>query len=108
MPMNNFWIEKFKNEALPKLIHDFKPETILLFGSHVKATANEDSDIDVIIVSKAFSNIPFLKRMPMILKKVRFEKHIDYICYSPKEFQKIKNRSSVVMDALEYGEYMEV
>jgi len=37
-------------------------------------------------------------------KKIRFNKHIDFICYSPAEFQKIKNTFSIVIDALEYGE----
>ena len=98
------WLERFKREALPKIIVEFKPEKILLFGSRIKGTANEDSDIDVIVVSNAFANIPFIERMSLILKMIRFPKHIDFICYSPEEFQRIKDKSSVLMDALETGE----
>jgi predicted nucleotidyltransferase len=102
--MSDRWLEKFKQRVIPQLIREFQPEKLVLFGSRIKGGADEDSDIDVIIVSKAFAGIPFVKRMPLILKKIRFDKHIDFICYSPTEFRKIKNTSSVVMDALQYGE----
>ena len=98
------WLERFKREVLPKLIAEFKPEKILLFGSRIKGTADENSDIDVIVVSNAFANIPFIERMSLILKMIRFPKHIDFICYSPEEFARLKNKSSVLMDALENGE----
>jgi predicted nucleotidyltransferase len=48
------WLERFKREVLPKLIAELKPEKILLFGYRIKGTADENSDIDVIVVSNAF------------------------------------------------------
>jgi predicted nucleotidyltransferase len=99
--MNDFWIEKFKKEALPKIIEEFHPEKIILFGSRVHGEAKEESDIDVIVVSNAFNDTPFLKRMPMVVRKTRFPKHVDYLCYSPEEFNRVKKTSSVVRDALE-------
>ena len=48
--MNKNILTKFKKEALPKIIAELNPKMILLFGSHIKDTANEDSDIDVIEV----------------------------------------------------------
>jgi predicted nucleotidyltransferase len=39
----------------------------LLFGSRIKGTATENSDIDVIVVSNAFATIPFIERMSLIL-----------------------------------------
>ena len=104
--MNDTWLTKFKQNVVPQLIQEFSPEKIILFGSRIKGEANENSDIDVIIVSKAFADIPFIRRMPMLLKRVKFDKHIDFICYSPKEFKKIQNTSSIVMDALKYGEFV--
>lgn len=101
--MIDHWVEKFKQEAVPKIITEFKPEQIFIFGSRIKGGATEDSDLDVIVVAEAFFNIPFVKRRPMVLKKVRFEKHIDFMCYSPVELQKIKNQSAILMDALEYS-----
>ena len=48
-----------------------------------------------------FYGIPFIKRMPMISKRVPFPKHVDYICYTPNEFDRMKNESTVIIDALE-------
>jgi hypothetical protein len=56
------------------------------------------------MISDSFTNVPFIKRMPMVLKKAPFEKHVDYICYTPGEFNRIKYESSILMDALENGE----
>ena len=88
---------------MPILVKEYKPENIILFGSQVTGKADESSDIDVIIVSKAFAKLPFIKRMPHILKRIDFEKHIDLICYSPKEFENIKTRSSLIIDAIDTG-----
>lgn len=80
---------------------EFKPKKVIIFGSSVKGTAKRYSDIDVIIISPYFSHIPFLKRMPLVLKKPSFPKHVDYICYTPEEYERIKEESSIIMDALE-------
>jgi len=99
--MIDHWLEKFQKEALPKLVKEFKPLKVILCGSRVRATAKKGSDIDIIIISSYFVNIPFLKRMPLVLKKVPFPKHVDYICYTEEEYEKIKTESSIIMDALE-------
>jgi len=95
------WIRRFRREALPKIQAEFRPERIILFGSRVRGTAHEDSDIDVIIVSTFFQDISFLKRMALALRKIPFPKHVDYFCYTPGEFERIKTESIVIMDALE-------
>jgi len=99
--MKDFWIEQFKNLAIPKIIAKFKPERILIFGSRILGNANEDSDIDAIIISKTFSNISFFERMPLVLKTIKFPKHIDFFCYTPEEFKRISKSSSIIMEALE-------
>ena len=99
--MNDYWLQKFKKEALPKIIEEFHPKRIILFGSRIKGEAREESDLDVIIVAETFRGIPFLRRMPLVVRKSKFPKHVDYICYFPEEFDRVKKTSSVVMDALE-------
>ena len=39
--------------------------------------------------------------MPYVLRKVPFVKHVDYLCYSPDEYERIKDESAIIMDALE-------
>jgi predicted nucleotidyltransferase len=99
--LTDFWIEKFRKEALPKIFREFKPDKVIVFGSRVRGTARAESDIDVILFSSYFKNIPFLKRMPLVLKKAPFPKHVDYMCYTPQEYERIKSESSIIMDALD-------
>ncbi len=99
--MADRWVERFREEALPKLVEEFNPESVLIFGSRARGTAEENSDIDVIVVSSYFAEMPFLRRMPYVLRKVPFVKHVDYLCYTPDEYEKIKDESAIIMDALE-------
>ncbi|MBF0404377.1 nucleotidyltransferase domain-containing protein [Candidatus Magnetominusculus xianensis] len=105
---HDVWIEKFKNEALPLIVNAFSPEMVLIFGSRITGMADEGSDIDIIVVSDYFKGTVFINRMAVLLKTVRFPKHIDALCYSPEEFENIRATSSVVIDALEHGETLSV
>lgn len=102
--MKDLWVQRFKKKALPLLISIFKPEEIIIFGSRITGNAHEDSDIDVVMISDSFANVPFIKRMPLVLRKAPFEKHVDYICYTPGEFNRLRYKSSLLLDALESGE----
>lgn len=99
--MADRWVERFREEALPKIVEEFKPESVLIFGSRASGSAEENSDIDVIVVSSYFADMPFLRRMPYVLRKVPFIKHVDYLCYTPDEYERIKDESAIIMDALE-------
>ena len=96
-------VKRYQKEALPILIKEFNPIRVLFFGSRVKGCATKDSDLDVIVVSPVFHNIKFVKRMPLVLKKVRFPKHVDYLCYTKEEYEKIKDESAIIKDALKHS-----
>jgi predicted nucleotidyltransferase len=98
--MNDQVIEVFRSDILPKLIEYFRPEGIILFGSRVQGTAHDESDLDVIVVSPFFRDIPQHERFPLIRKKIRTSYSIDYLCYTPEEFEQMKTRSSVLESAL--------
>ncbi len=66
--MRDRWVERFIKKALPKILSCVSPSRVIIFGSRVRCGAREDSDIDVIIVSDYFKDIPFVKRMPMLLR----------------------------------------
>ena len=99
--MSDLWIDRFSKDVLPLIVKEFKPEKVMFFGSRVSGGASEESDIDIIIISEAFKNIPFVKRMGKILQLIRFPKHVDYLCYTSEEFSNVKNNSVVIEDALE-------
>lgn len=99
--VQDIWIERFKKEALLRNIRQIKPVKVFLFGSRVFGNTTEDSDIDIIIISDTFIGIPFLKIIEIVLKTANFPKHIDCLCYTHKEFIKIRNSSSIVREAME-------
>ncbi|MDD1727575.1 MAG: nucleotidyltransferase domain-containing protein [Methanospirillum sp.] len=98
--MNDPVIDGFRLEILPKLIDLFQPEDVILFGSRVQGTPHDDSDLDVIVVSEYFRDVPQHERFPLVRKRIRTGYSIDYLCYTPKEFERLKTRSSVLESAL--------
>ena len=71
--MNDPIIEIFRSEILPKLIELFQPEDVILFGSRVQGTAHDESDLDVILVSETFRDIPRHERFPLVRKRIQTE-----------------------------------
>ena len=98
--MTDNWIERLKTKAIPKIVKEIGPARIYVFGSRVKGLATEESDIDLIIISEYFANIPFVQRMSRILRLADFDKHLDVLCYTPTEYEEIKQSSSLIQDAL--------
>ena len=97
------WVERFVQEALPRIKEILKPRLVLIFGSRIKGKSSDESDIDVIIVSDFFNGKPFLGRMPFMLRLVRFPWPIDFLCYTPEEFEKIQHDSIIVKEAMREG-----
>jgi predicted nucleotidyltransferase len=101
--ISDMWIERFVKESMPIIRKVLNPNLVIIFGSRVKGKSSEESDIDVIIVSDFFRGKPFLGRMPIMLRLLRFPWPIDFLCYSPDEFEIIKNNSIIIQEALKEG-----
>jgi predicted nucleotidyltransferase len=58
------------NEAIAKFValleKGIRIEAIVLFGSHARGTAHEDSDIDLAVISPDFEGLPINKRQEII------------------------------------------
>lgn len=96
-------VQQFVQLALPKICEHLQPQQVLLFGSRARGEARHDSDLDVIVVAEAFEGVPFLQRLPMMLRLVRFPRHVDYLCYTPTEFEPIQHTSAIVHQAVQEG-----
>ena len=44
------------------IVREYQPDKIILFGSLARANANEDSDIDLLVISDREKNLPRYKR----------------------------------------------
>ncbi|MBL0052265.1 MAG: nucleotidyltransferase domain-containing protein [Bacteroidetes bacterium] len=80
-------------DAVKNRIVDFlHPEKIILFGSYSNDTADEDSDLDILVVHK--TNIPRKERRLPLRKALRdFDFPMDIVIYTPEEIDNWKDAS---------------
>lgn len=96
-------VMKLLSQYLKKVNKKFKIEKAILFGSRAKDDWLLKSDVDLILISKEFENIPFRKRMSEVLEY--WDEYIDLevICYTPEEFNKLSRMITIVKEAKEKG-----
>ena len=91
------------NEFVSRLSEDFKVNNIIFFGSRAIGGAKQDSDIDLIIVSEDFEGMGFFERVSRMYDYWTLDMPVDFLCYTTKEFERLRKRISIVKDALENG-----
>jgi len=74
-----------------------------LFGSMASGKSHKCSDVDLIVVSKKFRGKGILDRSPTLYMNWDLDYPVDFLCYTPEEFEKRKTKVSIVKEALEHG-----
>ena len=78
-------------------------EKLILFGSSATGKTHKWSDIDLIVVSKVFYKMDFFERGAKMYDYWNLKKPVDFICFTPEEFDKLKNKVTIVRQAVEEG-----
>jgi predicted nucleotidyltransferase len=81
----------------------FKPERIILFGSHAKGRPDEDSDVDVMVVMRDARR---LGRHPAVAirMKVRSDFPVDMLVRDEREVaRRVKERDLFMLEIMERG-----
>lgn len=86
-----------------KLSREVPIETMIFFGSMAVGKSRKDSDIDLIVVSKKFRNKRFRYRPIGFYKFWNLSYPVDFLCYTPEEFDKLKNQITIVREAVKEG-----
>lgn len=78
------------NDIAQWIASEFNPEQIILFGSYAKGSADNGSDVDLVIIQD--TNLPYHKRgldirLSLIGNKIPF----DILVYTRNEFENEKN-----------------
>ena len=86
----------------------FPDARVILFGSRARGDALRTSDLDLIVVSRAFEGVAFTDRASMVLRVlweegVRLGVDVDLLCYTPGEFEAKVREIGVVSEAVRYG-----
>ncbi|MDI6902642.1 MAG: nucleotidyltransferase domain-containing protein [Methanocellales archaeon] len=93
-------LKKFK-ESMPK---KYRIEKIILFGSQATGKTKESSDIDLIIVSRERKKLELLPKLYHewhLVQKIDYP--VDFLCYTPEEFEKKKKQITIVREAVKEG-----
>jgi predicted nucleotidyltransferase len=99
-------IEKRKiNEIVSRIARVINPKKIILFGSYAIEKANDESDLDLLVVVEN-SGVPRYKRARAIRKHLWGISDIpkDIIVYTEKEIKEWQGvKSSFISNILQYG-----
>ena len=92
-------LKVFKNN----LGREISIKKMYLFGSRAKGNAKRWSDFDLLIVSSMFWHKETYERALGFRKYWNFDYPVDFLCYTPEEFNKLKKQVSIVKEAIENG-----
>jgi len=82
---------------------DFPISEMYLFGSMASGKIHKYSDIDLIIVSPKFRKLNFFQRGAKMYDYWNLRMPVDFLCYSPEEFNKLKKQVTIVREAVDEG-----
>ena len=92
-------LKDFKRE----LAKSIPVEKMILFGSRAHGKASKWSDFDLIIVSKMFRATKFRYRPLGFYQYWNLDYPVDFLCYTPEEFKKLRKQVSIVSEAIQNG-----
>lgn len=93
------WLMDFKKKVKAK----YAPERMILFGSRARGDNLQESDVDVIIVSKRFQNVPWPRRIGEVAQLWDGLVTLEPLCYTPEEFQQKSKEICIVQYAVNEG-----
>ena len=105
--MQKTGIEEKINEIKDKIVREYKPEKIILFGSFAWGEPHEDSDVDLLVVME--SNKPRIERQREVLSMMYpSDVPIDILVHTPRELEESinKNRNLFLEDIVHNGKVL--
>lgn len=90
-----------------KELKRFKKENgisrIIFFGSRRNKKYNKYSDVDLVVISPKFRRLKSFRRAPTLRPKLNLDYPVDMLCYTPEEFERKKNKPTIVKEAVITG-----
>ena len=101
--------EQFDKEIqniVEQLIHLYKPEKVILFGSLAKGQINQGTDIDLFIIKNDVPEFG-VDRIRQLDTIINYRLATDFVVYKPKEVeQRLKLGDPFVKNILEEGKVL--
>lgn len=86
-----------------KVDKDFKLKKVIFFGSRAKGVPHQYSDVDLILVSSKFKKLDFVERGAKMYNYWDIHYPVDFLCYTPEEFNRLKKQTTIVQEAIKEG-----
>ena len=80
-------LERALEQILGVLVDQYAPQKVILFGSMAGGEVHEWSDIDLVIVKDTPKR--FLARLKEVALLCRASVGVDYLVYTPQEFERM-------------------
>lgn len=102
-PMKTMSFQELQ-QRITEIFAPFDPLRIILFGSHGRDEADEESDIDLIIVYDTPKRFP--DRLEELYESWSIPRSVDILAYTAEEFDRMTSESSFVQDAVRTGKVL--
>ena len=86
-----------------KISKRYAVRRMILFGSRARGTPHRYSDVDLIIVRTKFRRRNIVDRASPLYMECDLDLPVDFLCYTPEEFDELSKRPSIVREALREG-----
>ena len=90
-------------QFLLRLERNLEPDKVILFGSRARGRYRRTSDFDLLVVSRKFRGVPWIKRAPMVIRLWDIPLDIEPICLTPEELKRRSDELSIVGEAVRHG-----
>lgn len=95
------------NPGLRAAIREFRRashiQRVIVFGSRATGGSTVDSDVDLLLVDPRFAGVKSFRRARGLHKHWVLEVPVDFLCYTPEEFEALRSRPTLVREAAEHG-----
>jgi predicted nucleotidyltransferase len=89
-------------ELANRIVQEFSPEQIILFGSYAYGTPTEDSDVDLLIIMQSDGDV--VRKSVEILERVRPQFAVDLLVRTPQQVAARMSLDDYFMrDIVEHG-----
>ena len=99
-------MDKRKSRLIQQL-KEFKQRNkiskLYLFGSAASGKTHKSSDVDLIVVARRFRGKGLLERAPRLYMNWNLDYPVDFLCYTPEEFNTLREQITIVKEAVEKG-----
>ncbi|MBI2451956.1 nucleotidyltransferase domain-containing protein [Candidatus Pacearchaeota archaeon] len=90
-------------EFKEKLSRKIPVKKVILFGSRVKGEIHKWSDFDIVVVSDKFRGEKSYQRGIGFYSYWKEDYPVDFLCYTPEEFERLRKKITIVREAVKEG-----